>query len=86
VQLGPPARLAPAGTGALAHVFLRSSNLRSASYDAATSTLTIEFHSGGIYAYDGVPSTIYGGLLLAASAGRYHHQWIKNRFWVRRIR
>jgi hypothetical protein len=79
----PQSGLAPAP--GLDHVFLRSSNLRSVSYDATTSTLTIEFNSGRVYAYDAVPQTIYAGLLLAASAGRYHHQWIKDRFAFRRL-
>jgi hypothetical protein len=77
--LAVPASPAPG----LRHVFLRSSNLRSASYDPATSTLTIEFNSGGVYAYSAVPETIYTGLLRAASAGHYHYQWIKGRFAFR---
>jgi hypothetical protein len=67
-------------------VFLRSSNVNSASYDPATSTLTIEFNSARVYAYSAVPQTIYAGLMRAASAGRYHHQWIKDRFVFRRLR
>jgi hypothetical protein len=65
---------------------VRSSNLRSASYEVATGTLTVEFVNGRIYAYDAVPATIYGGLVLAASAGRYHHQWIRKRFTTRQLR
>jgi KTSC domain len=78
-----PAR--PASPAGFEHVFLRSSNLRSASYDAATSTLTLEFNNGGVYSYDAVPQTIYAGLLMTASPGRYHYQWIKGRFDYRRL-
>ena len=78
------ARSAPM-TGA-EHVFLRSSNLRSASYDATNSTLTIEFRSGRIYTYDAVPRTVYDGLIVAASAGRYHRQWVSKRFHFARVR
>jgi hypothetical protein len=37
-------------------------NIRAARYDSATLELTIEFHSGGIYVYAGVPPTIFQGL------------------------
>jgi predicted nucleotidyltransferase len=71
---------------ALDYIFTRSSNLRGASYDAATATLTIEFHGGGRrYQYKSVPANIYSGLIGAASAGRYHHQWIKKRFRYTRL-
>jgi hypothetical protein len=70
----------------LDHVFARSTNLHSASYDSATSTLTILFRSGGLYAYDAVPPAVYAGLQSAASAGRYLNLWIKSRFRARQLR
>ncbi len=57
---------------------VQSSNLASVGYDATSSTLEIEFHSGGIYQYDGVPQEIYDGLLSADSKGKYFHRNIKN--------
>ena len=54
-----------------------SSNLRSVGYDILTNTLEIEFHSGGIYQYYGVPQNIYNGLMSASSHGGYFHQYIK---------
>ena len=57
---------------------VQSSNLASVGYDATSSTLEIEFHSGGIYQYDGVPKEIYDGLLSADSKGKYFHRNIKN--------
>lgn len=65
---------------------LRSSNLQSADYDAASQTLTVGFRGGGVYEYYGVPETIFSGLLHAASAGRYLHRWIRTRYRYRRIR
>jgi hypothetical protein len=70
----------------LDHVFARSTNLHSASYDSATSTLTILFRSGRVYAYDAVPPAVYAGLRSAASAGRYLNIWIKDRFPARQLR
>jgi len=54
-----------------------SSNLRSVGYDPATRTLEIEFHSGGIYRYVGVPEAVYWGLMGAASKGSYFADFIK---------
>jgi hypothetical protein len=65
---------------------LRSSNLHSVEYDPTTRSLTIQFHSGGIYRYAEVPSGVYEGLLRAYSAGRYFHQWIRNRYRSQRLR
>lgn len=54
-----------------------SSNLRSVGYDAATSTLEVEFHSGGIYQYYSVPASVYNGLMSASSHGTYFDQHVK---------
>jgi len=57
---------------------VESSNLASVGYDPKIEVLEIEFHSGGIYQYSGVPQSIYDGLMNAASKGKYFHQNIKN--------
>ncbi len=57
---------------------VQSSDLASVGYDLASSILEIEFHSGGIYQYFGVPQYIYEGLMSAGSKGTYFHQNIKN--------
>ena len=62
-----------------------SSDLRSVGYESTTFTLEIEFVSGGIYQYDGVPVTIYQGLMNAPSAGRYFHARIKNSYPARKV-
>lgn len=50
---------------------LHSSNLRSISYDSTTGTLVVEFVSGPIYQFYGIPSFLYKGLLAAVSKGQY---------------
>jgi hypothetical protein len=65
--------------------YLDSSNLRAARYDAAAQTLDIEFHSGSVYRYYGVPASVYQGLLAASSHGSYHHAHIKNSYRYQRI-
>lgn len=52
-----------------------SSDINSVGYE--NNTLEIEFNSGGIYQYHGVPENKYNGLLSAGSCGRYFHTFIK---------
>ena len=56
---------------------VQSSNLSSVGYDPIASTLGLEFHSGGVYQYYGVPRQIYEGLIRAPSKGSYFHHYIK---------
>ena len=56
---------------------LQSSNLRRCSYDIETETLQIQFNSGKTYTYEGVPASVYNGLLEASSAGQYFNSNIK---------
>ena len=63
-----------------------SSNIRSVGYDEATATLEIEFESGDIYQYDGVPLDLYKGLLKASSVGTFFHTYVKRAFSARKVR
>lgn len=63
-----------------------SSDLRSVGYDPSAMVLEIEFNSGGIYTYSGVPATIHSGLMAAGSHGHYFHAHIKERYPTRRLR
>jgi hypothetical protein len=63
---------------------VQSSDLAAVDYDWS-GTLTIEFHSGGVYEYYHVPSSEYDGLMNASSHGRYFHTHIKNQYDYRRI-
>lgn len=56
---------------------LSSSNLRRCAYDIETETLQIQFHSGKVYSYEGVPASVYNGLLEAGSAGQFFNANIK---------
>lgn len=55
-----------------------SSNLHSVGYDPPTATLEIEFNSGGIYQYSGVPVHVYDSLMNSGSLGRYFSSYIRN--------
>lgn len=65
---------------------VRSSNIRSVGYDPASRTLEVEFHSGGLYQYSGVPEIIYQGFMRAVSKGSHFHNHIKDRYPDRQVR
>jgi hypothetical protein len=48
-------------------------------------TLTIGFHSGGVYDYYGVPPSKYASLMNANSHGKYFHANIKRRYSYRKV-
>lgn len=64
---------------------VNSSNLASVGYDAASQTLEIEFHSGGIYQYFSVPPSQYNNLMTAVSLGSYFHHNIRDHYRHQRI-
>ena len=55
-----------------------SSDLASVGYE--NGTLYIAFNSGGVYSYDGVPASVYQGLMSASSHGKYFHANIKDHY------
>lgn len=57
---------------------LESTNLKRCAYDIETETLQIQFVSGKTYSYQGVPASVYNGLLEASSAGQYFNSEIKD--------
>jgi len=59
-------------------VLLKSSYLKSVSYD--NTTMVIEFQSGKRFSYGGVPPNIYLGLIQALSPGSFFHRRIKNNY------
>ncbi|NMC64107.1 MAG: KTSC domain-containing protein [SAR324 cluster bacterium] len=54
-----------------------SSNIASICYDEATSTLEVEFLSGRIYHYYGIPQYMYEAFINADSKGKYLNEYIK---------
>ena len=56
---------------------VRSRDLALIGYDHATSVLEIVFRAGGVYRYQGVPESVYHGLMAAPSHGTYFQKNIK---------
>jgi hypothetical protein len=61
-------------------VDLQSTLLNAATYRDQSALLELEFGSGVVYRYVGVPEQVYRELVSAESKGRYFNQHIRNRF------
>ena len=62
-----------------------SSVIADIEYDAGTRTLTVEFRSGRVYQYSGVPPATYRALLNAPSLGTYLNTEITPRYLAREV-
>jgi hypothetical protein len=65
-------------------IAVQSSDFLAVDYDWS-GTLTIAFHSGGVYEYYHVPPSEYDGLMNASSHGSCFHAHIKKRYSYRKI-
>jgi hypothetical protein len=59
---------------------VESTTLASLAYDETRELLQLEFRSGSIYQYFGVPSAVHEALLSAPSKGSYFNSAIRGRF------
>jgi hypothetical protein len=59
---------------------VQSTTLATVVYDEAREVLQLEFLSGAIYQYFGVPRVVHEALLSAPSKGRYFNQAIRGGF------
>lgn len=59
---------------------LASSSLRSAGYDEASSELEIEFQSGRVYRFSGVPAGLYAWLIRSRGKGGLFNRLIRDRY------
>ena len=57
-----------------------SSNIESIGYNVVNQELEVEFKSGGIYNYHGVPQDVWADLMAAESKGRFLAANIKGKF------
>lgn len=61
-------------------IALESTTLATAGYDELEQVLQLQFRTGAVYRYRGVPSPIYLALIQAPSKGQHFHQTIRGRF------
>lgn len=62
-----------------------SSNVKAVGYDSQTETLEVEFVSGWVYQYYGVPDHMHTQMMQAPSKGRFLHMYIKNQYPYSRV-
>ena len=67
-------------------VSIQSSNLERIGYNSCAAVLEIQFRSGGVYQYFGVPGMVYLQLLRAVSPGSYFARSIRNHYSWRRVK
>ena len=62
-----------------------SSTIESIGYDERSQTLEVEFKSGAVYQYFGVPDAVYRELMSASSQGQYLARTIKGAYRYARV-
>ena len=62
-----------------------STSIHSVGYDPQEKILEIEFKSGEIYQYEGVPLDVYTALLEADSHGKYFLSQIRDQYTFQKI-
>jgi hypothetical protein len=59
---------------------VESSTLAKVGYEADRRLLQLEFRSGAVYDYFGVPASVHESLLLSSSKGYYFNRLVRGRF------
>ena len=64
---------------------VKSRILRSVGYDDNRKILEIEFHTGLVYQYSGVPSKVYKDLMHSDEIGKYFSEKVRPRFQTKQV-
>jgi len=64
---------------------VKSRILRSVGYDDTTKNLEIEFQTGLVYQYSGVPIKVYTDLMHSDEIGKYFSEKIRPRFHTKQV-
>ena len=64
---------------------VKSRILRSVGYDDSTKILEIEFHTGLVYQYSGVPPKVYADLMHSNEVGKYFSEKVRTRFRTKHV-
>lgn len=62
---------------------VESSSILAMGYDPEQRELHIQFKTGKIYIYEGVPQEVYDHMLAADSIGSYFHKFIRSAYGAR---
>jgi hypothetical protein len=64
---------------------VKSVILRSVGYDDSTKILEIEFHSGLVYQYLGVPLKVYTDLMRSGEVGKFFSEKVRTQFRTKQV-
>lgn len=64
---------------------VKSRIMRSVGYDDSTKNLEIEFQTGLVYQYSGVPPKVYSDLINSEAVGKYFSEKVRNRFRTKQV-
>ena len=64
---------------------VKSRILRSVGYDDSTKILEIEFHTGLVYQYSGVPPKVYADLMHSDEIGKYFSEKVRPKFQTKQV-
>ncbi|MDD1695452.1 MAG: KTSC domain-containing protein [Methanoregula sp.] len=64
---------------------VKSVILNSVGYDEPAKTLEIEFNTGLVYRYSGVPPKVYTELMNSSEMGKYFSEKIRPRFHTKQV-
>jgi hypothetical protein len=64
---------------------VKSRILRSVGYDDSKKILEIEFSSGFVYQYSGVPQKVYADLMHSDEIGKYFSEKIRPKFQTKQV-
>jgi hypothetical protein len=64
---------------------VKSVILNSVGYDDSTKILEIEFHSGLVYQYLGVPSKVYTDLMRSGEVGKFFSEKVRTQFRTKQV-
>ena len=64
---------------------VKSRILRSVGYNDSTKILEIEFHTGLVYQYSGVPPKVYKDLMSSGEIGKYFSEKVRPKFQTKQV-
>jgi hypothetical protein len=64
---------------------VRSRILRSVGYDGSVKILEIEFHTGLVYRYSGVPPKVFMDLMHSDEIGKYFSEKVRPRYQTKQV-
>jgi len=71
--------------GTIINVTIKSSNIKTASYDTESKTLTVTFNTSMIYEYYDVPWKIFTKFRSSPSQGKYFNANIKTNYKFKKV-